>query len=231
MLLPVLLFALAAAPASAAVRPKSCLHDSSGAAPASLDALLACQDKARAAAVAAAQSKGTPLTEAQLDALDEFHRAEARKFLAQSQLVISGPPPAPGAGSSNSGSSTGKLGGVTAADLARVDAKTGASIQGLQGRLQAAAGDGKNGITPSMADDIRATLTSAQGSISPEMQDLLNSVQKDGGKLTPGTMIQLQSAGKAAKASGLNLNIDANTEKALLETDFSKDAAAPPPGM
>ena len=241
MLLPILLAALAG-PASAAVRPASCVDVSSGTAPTSLAGLRRCQDKARAAAVAAAASKGTPLTEAQLDELDELQRAEARKFLAQPQIVTSGEPrgsigvsvraagasgsgsggPAGSAASSNAGSSRGKLGGVTPGDLARTDPKSAASIQALQERMHAAAGDGKAGITPAMADDVRATLNAQQGGISPEMSELLSGVQADGGKLTPGTMKKLQSAGKAAKAEGLDLNIDPSVEKSLLETDFDK---------
>jgi hypothetical protein len=214
MLLPIIL-AVLAAPASASVRPSSCIHVSSGTAPTNLDELHACQDRTRAAAVAAAASKGTPLTAPQLDEVDDYQRAEARVFLAKPKIK-------------------GKLGGVASADLGRVDPKSASSIQGLQDRLQAAAGDGKDGITPAMADDIRATLMSAQGGMSPEMKDLLDSVQRDGGKLTPETMKKLQSAGKAAKADGLDLNIDPAIEKMLLQTDFNKDkpdAAAPPGGM
>jgi hypothetical protein len=213
MLLPILL-ALLTVPASAAVHPASCLHVSSGTAPSNLDELRACQDRTRAAAIAAAAGKGAPLTGAQLDEIDDDQRAEARKFLAKPKA-------------------SSKLGGVTAADLGRVDSKSADSISGLQGRLQAAAGDGKDGITPAMADDIRATLMQAQGGISPEMKDLLDSVQRDGAKLTPETMKKLQSAGKAAKADGLDLNIDPNVEKQLLESDFDKDkaGAALPPGM
>ena len=220
MRIAILLAALAAAPASAAVHPASCLHVSSGTAPSNFNEFRACQNRTRAAVVAAAASKGAPLTEAQLDTIDDYQRAEARKFLAQPGRVVAG-------------DSTGKLGGVTAADLGRADPKSAAAIQGLQGRLQAAAGDGKDGITPAMADDIRATLMQAQGGISPDMKDLLDSVQRDGAKLTPDTMKKLQGAGKAAKGDGLDLNIDPNTEKLLLEHDFDKDKqdAAAPAGM
>jgi hypothetical protein len=214
MLLPLIL-AFLSIPASASVRPASCLHVSSGTAPTTLDELHACQDRTRKSAVAAAAAKGSPLTPAQLDEIDDYQRAEARKFLAKPKT-------------------SNKLGGATAADLARVDPNSAAAIVGLQGRLQAAAVDGKDGITPSMADDIRATLMSAQGGISPDMKALLDAVQRDGGKLTPETMKLLQGAGKAAKAEGLDLNIDPAVEKQLLETDFNKDkpaAASPPAGL
>lgn len=235
MLLPALLAVLAALPASASsasVRPKSCLHPKSGSPPTSLDDLRACQDRARADAVSAAASKGAPLTDAQLDKLDDFQRAEARKFLSSPSIVTSGPPAPPETAQSSAPS--GKLGGATAADLGRVDLNSAAAIKGLQGRLQAAAGDGQNGVTPAMANDVRATLTQAQGGISPDMAALLDGVQADGGKLTPATMMKLQGAGKAAKDSGLDLNIDPNTEKQLLDGDFSKDQTDPnasPAGM
>ena len=164
------------------------------------------------------------MTDAQLDAIDEFQRTEARKFLSRKGTVI-------GAGSTGKtgGDSTGKLGGATAADLGHADPKSADAIKGLQGRLQAAAGDGKDGITPAMAADVRAALMQSQGGISPDMKDLLDSVERDGAKLTPETMKKLQGAGKAAKGEGLDLNIDPNTEKMLLEHDFDKDKA--PAGM
>ena len=102
MLIPLLL-AVLAAPASAAVRPASCLHVSSGTAPSNLDELRDCQEKTRAAVVAAADKKGKPLTEAQLDKLDDYQRDEARRFLSQPQIVATGsadepaPKPAPAA--------------------------------------------------------------------------------------------------------------------------------------
>jgi hypothetical protein len=219
MLLPALLAVLAAAPAAAssddAVRPPPCLRVSSGTATMSLDELLACQDRARAEAVKAAASKGKPLTSAQLDQFDESQRAEARKLLAAAEPK-------------------GKLGGVTPADLRRTDAKSAAAIKGLQSRMQTAAGDGNNGVTPAMADDVRATLTRTQGGVSPEMSALLDGVQRDGGKLTPETMKLLQGAGKSAKGEGLDLNVDPGVEKLLLQTDFDKEkpeGAPPPAGM
>jgi hypothetical protein len=215
---------LSAAPASAAsLRPASCLVGSHGAsAPKTLDELRECQAGAREDLIDAAESKGKPLTAAQLDKIDDLQRAEARKFLARPQIVSTGPA-APDEGAA---ATKGNLGGVTPADAARVDPKSASGIKGLQDRLQAAAGDGKNGITPAMADDIRATLTQSQGSISPDMKALLDGVQKDGGKLTPDTMKLLQGAGRAAKGSGLDLNIDPSMEKELLNHDFEADKPA-----
>ncbi|MFI5348674.1 MAG: hypothetical protein ACHQ2Z_03950 [Elusimicrobiota bacterium] len=204
MLLTIAL-AVLAVPASAASLPASCLHVSSGTAPSNYEEFRACQARTLDDALASAERKGAPVTDAQLDAIDEFQRTEARKFLSRKGTVIGG--------------------GATAADLGRADPKSADAIKGLQGRLQAAAGDGKDGITPEMAADVRATLMQSQGGISPDMKDLLDSVERDGGKLTPETMKKLQGAGKAAKGDGLDLNIDPNTEKLLLEHDFDKDKA------
>lgn len=231
--LAALLPLLFAAPAAAAsLRPASCLRGTKQApAPKTFEDFRECQAGSRADLVEAAESKGKPLTADQLDKVDELQRAEARKFMAQPQIVSTGP----GAASDKAAGSTaatggdasqGKLGGATAGDIKRVDSKTGSSLQALQERLHAAAGDGKDGITPAMADDIRTTLTQAQGSLSPDMKALLDAVQKDGGKLTPDTMKLIQGAAKSAKGSGLDLNIDPNAEKDILNHDFEADKPA-----
>ena len=231
MLLPALLVVLTAAPA-AALKPASCLHASAEGASSSLDALHKCQAKARAAAVAAAAAKGTPLTEAQLDSIDDYQRVEARKFFAQPQNVVTGSP----ATSDAQAAPSEKSRAASAANLARLDPKSRDAVAGLQGRLQAAAGDGKDGVSPAMADDIRTTLLQAQGSISPDMQSLLDAVSHDGGKLTPDTMKKLQGAGREAKGAGLDLGLDPEMEKQLLERDFDADkpafnATQPPSSM
>lgn len=227
-----LIAVLAAVPARAAsLKPASCLRGTKTLpAPKTFEEFRDCQAGAREDLVSAAEAKGKPLTADQLDKVDDFQRAEARKFMARPQVVTQGP--ADNAAPTGA-SSSGKLGGVTDADLKRVDPKAGASIAALQERLHAAAGDGKDGITPAMADDIRATLTQAQGSLSPDMKNLLDAVQRDGGKLTPETMKLIQGAAKSAKGAGLDLNIDPGTEKDILNHDFEADkpaydAAQPP---
>ena len=67
---------LASAPARAAV--KNCLKTHPR--PRTLERLRECQDDARAAAIERANRKGAPLTGAQLDAIDDQQRAEARDF-------------------------------------------------------------------------------------------------------------------------------------------------------
>jgi len=242
-----LLAMLAAVPASSG-EFKDCLKMSSGAISGgqTLDDLRDCQELARGQFQEKKAKKGLEPTAAELDRLDEHQREEARRLMAASKEVIVGP----GASSTEAdfgskkgarsalkdgealpaGSTPGKLGGVTAENLSRTDPKSAKDIQDLQNRLHAAAGDGKDGVTPAMADDVRRTLESAQGSVSPDMKQLLEATSKDGGKLTPETMKLLQKAGKSAKDGGMNLNIDPSTEKELLEHDFDQDKSAQPPG-
>lgn len=218
MTAPLLLISALALSASAAKLP-DCIHVSSTSVryKADLDAVRDCQEKARQKMIDDAAAKGKPLTYAQLENIDDRQRAQVRDFLANSGTIIEG-----------STKSDRGLGGVTGDDLKRVSAEDGADIQGLEKRLHAAAGDGKDGITPAMGRDIIDSLTKKQGFVSPDMKDLIDSVVRDGGKLTPETMKKLQSAGKAAKGAGLNLNIDKGTEKDLLEHDFDKDKDVPP---
>lgn len=215
MVAPLLLVIALASPASAAKLP-DCIHLSTSAARVrwmpDLDAVRDCQEKARETLAAGAAAKGRPLSETELEDLDEQQRAQAREYLAKSGTVIEG--------SSKAGPG---LGGVTDKDLGRVSAEEGTEVSGLEKRLHAAAGDGKEGITPAMGRDMIDSLTKKQGFVSPDMKDLIESVVRDGGKLTPETMKKLQGAGRAAKGAGLDLNIDKGTEKNLLEHDFDKD--------
>lgn len=220
MVAPLLLIAALAVPASAQKIP-DCIHVSSTSVRymKSLDAVRDCQEKAREKLVGDAASKGKPLSYEALEKIDDRQREQVRDYLANSGMVIEG------ATKSKRG-----LGGATARDLKRVSAEEGAEIEGLEKRLQDAAGDGKDGITPAMGQDILDSLTKRQGGVSPDMKDLIDSVVRDGGKLTPATMKKLQNAGRKAKGAGLDLNIDKGTEKGLLEHDFDKDKPHADPG-
>lgn len=214
MVAPLLLLAALTVPASAADRIPDCVHVSTASAryKADLDAVRDCQNQARQKLIDAAAAKGKPLSYQRLERIDDLQRAEVKSYLEKSGTVIEG--------STKNGRG---LGGVTERDRARVTPEESAEIAGLQSRLHAAAGDGRDGITPAMGRDILDSLTRKQGSVSPEMKDLLDSVVRDGGKLSAETMKKLQSAGRAAKGEGLDLNIEKGTEKELLEHDFDKD--------
>lgn len=234
---PLLLAAVLALPASAARLP-DCIHVSSTSVrlQKSLDSVRDCQDRVRQEMIDAAQMRGAQVPAAKLDALDEHHRAEVRKYLAQSGEVLEGDSvrlDAAGGGSAAGGerlpahAKPGQLGGLTAAALAKVSPGDAAALTALQKRLHAAAGDGSSGVTPGMARDMLDTIQSRQGFVSGDMKALLDAVVKDGGKLTPETMKLLQNAGRAAKGAGLPLNIDPAMEKPLLEHDFDQDKDAP----
>lgn len=225
-----LLLLLWALPAAAG--PYDCLVDPATRRPREdFESLRECQRKAREAFARRKDKKGRRPSAAALERFDDRQRAEAKRFFESpnadavgggTTLVDSdGPAPAGPAGGGAKAPSD-KLGGLSASDRARAGEGAGALL-GLEGRLKAAAGDGSQGITPAMARDIIATLKSQQGGVSGDMQGLLDSVVRDGGKLKPDTMKKLQDAARAAKGAGLQLNIDPKIEKGLLESDFSSD--------
>jgi hypothetical protein len=77
---------------------------------------------------------------------------------------------------------------------------------------------GKKGVTPEMAKDIVDHLKSKQnGAVSPEMLQLLNSLTKDGGKLSDESMGMLRDAALKAKSSGMNLGLAPEMEEAILQ--------------
>lgn len=234
-----LLALLLALPVAAASYP-DCLTDPATKRPRdAFEPLRECQRKAREAFEKRKDKKGRAPNEAALERFDDHQRAEARRFFenplaeaagggAGSTLIDSdGPSETEAAAAAKD-----KLGGLSAADRAKAGEGAGA-LQGLEGRLKAAAGDGSAGITPGMARDIIATLKASQGGVSGSMQSLLDAVVRDGGKLKPDTMKKLQEAARSAKGAGLDLGIDPKIEKGLLESDFSQDkvpAAPASPG-
>ena len=223
-----LLLLLLALPASAAF--PDCLKDPATKRPREeFEPLRECQKQARDN-FAKKDKKGRAPTTAALERFDDHQRAEAKRFFDNPNASAAG-----GGGTtlidSDSAETAGgeaaplpkdKLGGLSSSDRAKAGEGAGALL-GLEGRLKAAAGDGSQGVTPGMARDIIATLKSQQGGVSGDMQSLLDSVVRDGGKLKPETMKKLQDAAKSAKGAGLQLNIDPKIEKGLLESDFSQD--------
>lgn len=152
MIAPLLLIAALAVPASAQKIP-DCLHVSSTSARymKSLDAVRDCQEKARANLVGDAANKGKPLSYEALEKIDDRQREQVRDYLANSGTVIEG------ATKSNRG-----LGGATARDLKRVSAEEGAEIEGLEKRLQDAAGDGGK-LTPATMKKLQNAGRKAKG--------------------------------------------------------------------
>lgn len=212
-------FLLALALPAAAARWQDCARE--GKPPkdrAFLQDVLDCQEKARAAFREKKLAKGLEPAPAELDALDEHQRAEVRAYLARNQSAeTAAEVPQSQPHDDGSRAKSGKLGGLSDKDLNRLTPEQAGGMRDLQKRIQEQAGDGRSGITPQSAKDIEDYLLRQQGHISPEMDELLRGVAKDGGKLTHGTMKRLSDAAKAAKGEGLDLNIDQKTEKGLLE--------------
>jgi len=77
--------------------------------------------------------------------------------------------------------------------------------------------EGRKGITPEMAQDIVNAIKDQQGSVSPEMTRLLESLQKDGATLSKDTFRQLQDAARKAKGAGLDLGVKPEIEQSLLQ--------------
>jgi len=189
--------------------------------PATAEAFQACQAKQRKAFIKSVTGRtGRAPTEAALERFDDRARAEAATYFSRHTQTGDDPSPAPAAAEKASDHvSVEKAGGADAKD---VDALKAAMVEKSEG--------GKKGVTPEMADDMRKFLEQRQGSVSPDMERLLQSTSRDGANLTQGTMQQLRGAAKQAKGQGLDLGIDPSMEKALLHDDLEPAPGAPKPG-
>lgn len=200
------------------------------------DALRACQDKERLAFIDAMRAKKKRLpTEAELDGLEDRQRGEARAFFegrtqgASDMDLASEEPPREVEKTfareekPKTQAPAKKLQGP----LALVEGQAGVTqgdLDYLSNSLSQKSEHGKKGVTPEMAGDMRKMLMQKQGSVSPDMSRLLDLTSRDGANLSQETMEALRDAGKQAKGAGLNLNIDPNTEKQLLEDDLTPAA-------
>ena len=185
-------------------------------APATLSALLDCQSAKRATLIKENWRKTKREPPASfLDKLDGYQRAEVREYLASHP------------------------------ERARVDegADDTAKHEGISGNeelgksLRRKSADGRLGVTPEMAEDILKLLKSKQGTVSPDMQDLLDHLSKDGNRLSHASMRRLKAAAQDAKKNGLDLNVPPDIEELLLrpvdetpddETGPDYDRALPP---
>jgi hypothetical protein len=188
---------------------------------ASFDEVRDCQDQVRERLVGEANDRGRPMTAAQLDRLDEHHRAEARAFLSREELEPLGEAPAPREEiDPDSEPDPGAKPDITAGDAA--------AVLKLRKKLKERAAAGEKGLTPGAAGDIRAALESQQGGASEEMRGLLDSVEKDkAGKPSPETVKKLMEAAKSSRGRGMDLNLDAETQSGLEAAE--KRLASPVP--
>lgn len=108
------------------------------------------------------------------------------------------------------------------------------AYQALSDQLWGMSGNGEKGLTPDMAKEIAGYLQKQQGGVSVEMQSLLGSLEKDGAKLSHGSVRKLKKAARDAKGEGLDLGVaDEGIEQWLLnpETDPKPGEKAPHPGQ
>jgi hypothetical protein len=165
--------------------------------PATWAALRDCQDKALEKFVSAHRD----MSDAEAAKADDFQRAEVQDYLKRHP--------------DRAGDSGG--GGVSVMPSGPPAAAEDPDIAELQTTLNKEAGDGKNGLTPQMAGQIADFLQKKQGGESQDMQDLLQSLKRDGGNLSDESALRLKRAARDAKQTGLELNIDPKIRDWLLD--------------
>lgn len=207
MLLPVLAVLSALAAAAAGSGPARCAGAKD---PKSLDALMACQDRAFAKASEryVKKKRGVPPPDVE-ERWRDAQREEVRAYLARHpDRAHVGPDDVPPA--------------VDETPPAHAEQK---DLDSLKARMWRDSDGGRRGITPEIAAQLTKYLKDRQGGqVSSEMQDLLDAVQKDGPKLTDGTVLKLKSAARQAKSEGMDLGVSPQVEDFLLH-----DEQAPEP--
>jgi hypothetical protein len=221
--------AASAAPLPACVKKTKAGYDE----PKTLPALLRCQERARAGKAAGEDSL-------------ELQRAEVRDYLARHpERASAGEPPAatpapPRAADPDAGLSPtvkaqkARSRQAVAANAERLPEGDRAAYAELSEGLWTMSGDGEMGLTPDMAKEIAGYLQKQQGGVSAEMSGLLQSLTKDGAKLSHGSVRQLKKAARDAKGEGLDLGVaDEGMERWLLdpETDPAPGEKGPHPGQ
>lgn len=183
--------------------------------PRTLEALLDCQGKAlQDASDRYLSAHGSAAPSELVDRWSDVQRAETRGYIARHP-------------------------GATIAGAPEEKPAKGESDEAFKKRMWKASDDGRAGVTPEMARDMAERIRAQQGSVSPDMQELLDAVSKDGAKLTPETMNKLRAAAKSADGQGLDLGVTPEIKDALLkapdpdeEKDWRRgsgaDADAPP---
>lgn len=177
--------------------------------PATLSALVKCQQDKLASAAANYKAKNDlPAPDSVMDNWQDTQRDEVRAYLSRHPDRASLDNAS--AGSAPEGKETSAAKGPSSNDP---------GVDTLGKKLQAESNGGKDGVTPQMTQQINDYLQQHQGSVSPDMQQLLNDVQKDGPNLTPETVSKLKDAAQQAHGQGLDLNTDQKTQDFLLTPD------------
>ncbi|MDE2291024.1 MAG: hypothetical protein KGL53_02980 [Elusimicrobia bacterium] len=216
----------AALPAAAGTLLPACVRPRRGGIdePATLSGLLACQARARAAFQRDASAR---------EALGDFQRGEVRGYLARHPDRATTDDAAPASPSAPAPMPAVEARSRAAVEVngRRLPAADRAAYQKLDDDLWKLSGGGKLGLTPAMAREITGYLQKEQGGQSAEMSDLLRSLQKDGSKLSDGSVIRLKKAARDAKGEGLDLGVDPKLEKWLLDPKTDPAAAGGGPDL
>ncbi|MBI4679470.1 MAG: hypothetical protein HY748_18000 [Elusimicrobia bacterium] len=208
--------------------------------PATLRALLDCQGKAQEYY----RSRGG----AKRDRFDDFQKSEVRQYLARhpdradagaAPAEDSGKPHAdrqaqadePAKASPDAAEQKERALKAAKANASRLEEGRQAGYEGLNKKLWEMSDDGRAGVTPAMAEEIVKRLQDQQGGVSVEMRSLLDALQKDGGKLSDGSMLKLKGAARDAKAGGLDLGVGADVEKWLLDPETDPKATEAQPSL
>lgn len=193
---------------SAAVKTSlTCVRKSGGhyKEPPTLSALVACQHDKLADAAADYKAKNDlDPPDSVMDNWQGAQRDEVRAYLNRHPDRASLDSPAAPAGKEQAGA-------------AQPGSDPG--VDALAKKVQAESNGGKDGVTPEMSQQMHDYLMQRQGSVSPDMQQLLNDVQKDGPNLSADTVSKLQNAAQQAHGQGLDLNTDQQTQDFLLKSD------------
>lgn len=212
-------WALLLASACWADGPAPCVQKTAGGViePATLADLRDCQDKN----LASYEKAHPSLSDDESDRLDDLQRAEVRDYLSRhpERASMSAPASSPAPAKTSAPASV----SAPAPDAGGLDA--------LAAALKQEAGNGSQGLTPQMAQQIADYLNREQGGMSSDMQALLDSLKKDGGTLSDESALRLKQAARAAKAQGLELNLpDPKVEQWLLDpnTDPKIQLQGPP---
>jgi len=212
--------------------------------PATLKALLACQERKRAHVTLTAK---VPRGPEEVEGLGDFQRTEVRDYLSRH-------PERASTGNEEEGVATdaayGRVAGVEAASASgtgkpgtelsraalleneqKLPAELREGYRDLHDLLWKKSDDGRQGITKDMVQDILGYLQKTQGGVSVEMSELLKAVGKDGPKLTDETMGMLKKASRDVKGEGLELGIKPDVEKDLLNPQTDPPGRPPGPSV
>lgn len=219
------LLALLASSPAAAQEFTSCVRktETGTAEPATVAALLLCQESARKSAAREASQPGAAAPQG----LAAFQEAELKDYLSRH------PDQAPKLEKAREEAKEKAAGlarsaAAVAANAARLPAADAEKLQRLNEAIVKDSGGGARGLTPEAAKAIADYLREQQGGASVEMNDLLEALQADGPKLKDETMNKIKRAARAARAAsgeGFDLGVDADLQKWLLDPATDPGAA------